>query len=164
MKTIITQLFLVFVTGMSYAQTDHLPQPDFINVPAAYLEEKNALLSLQKETVNIVGKVGKAVYDLPGTASMVRIKSGDKISFLIKAGDYDPSTFTTFYKMKVTKKARQAVMETGLISVNMNSEDAVQFVLEKADEHLFRFKFAQKLEPGEYMFYVGGVPYTFGMD
>lgn len=163
-KSILT-LFLFITITASHAQENTVPQPDFINVPAYYIKGSDKLMNLSKETIGMAGKIGKALYELQGTQSSVRIKSADDYVFIIKAGDMDPSTITTFYKMTATKKTRQAEMtNSGLTSGTMDTKDVLKYNLVKVADKVYSIVPETKLVAGEYMFVVGGTPYTFGIE
>jgi hypothetical protein len=161
---VFTGLFLI---GFNYLFAQEVPQPDFANVPAYYIEGTNELHNLAKENVTMVGKPGKAMYELQGVISKVRIKQTDNYILIIKAGDFDPSTMMQLKKATITKKNRQIPMAQaqGFFKVSVDtSKDAIPYNLKKLDNNVFQIIPESQLESGEYVIMVGPTGYSFGIE
>jgi len=164
---IFTGLFLI---GFNNLSAQDVPQPDFANVPAYYIKGTNELHNLAKESFNIVGTMNReALYELQGEKSKVRIKQTDDYIFVIKPfGEIDPSTIMQLKKMTITKKKnRQASMAQGqgLFTQSVNtSKGDVPYNLKKLGNNVFQIVPESKLEQGEYVFIVGGTPYSFTIE
>ena len=162
---VITGLFLF---GFNYLYAQEVPQPDFANVPAYYIEGSNELRNLAKENLSIVGKPGKALYEFQGLASKVQIKQTDNYILIIKAGDFDPSTMMQLKKATITKKKNRQIpmaQTSGFFTVKADtSKDEIPFNLKKLDNNVFQIIPETQLEPGEYVIMVGATGYSFGIE
>jgi hypothetical protein len=169
-KKIKTTLILVglFLIGFNYLFAQEVPQPDFANVPAYYIEGQNDLKNLAKENVNMVGKMKAAMYEAPGASSKVRIKETDNYVLLIKAGEIDPSSVMQIKKATITKKNNRQVpmaQAQGFFTQTVNtSEGAIPYNLKKLDNSVFQIVPESKLEKGEYIILMGAIAYSFAIE
>lgn len=155
-----------FLIGYNSLYAQELPRPDFVNVPAYYIKGSNELQNLAKENFSMVGKIGKAMYEVQGVSSKVRIKQTDDYILIVKAGEIDPSTMMYLKKATVKKKKRQASMVAmqGLTKVT-TSKDDLPYHLKKLDDHVYQIIPESQLKPGEYFLIVAGATvYSFGIE
>jgi hypothetical protein len=153
------------------AQTDKIPEPEFVNVPAVYISSTKVLTCLPSETVTSGMRPGKSFYEIKGIASTVKLNAADDNIFIIKAGDSDPSTMLTLYRMDVTRKSRQSQsLSLTLFSGSNGSPDIIPFSLQKISDKLYRIVISKTLPKGEYMFMAtmtgytaSAIAYTFGI-
>jgi hypothetical protein len=169
-KKIKTALILagLFLIGFNYLFAQNVPQPDFANVPAYYIEGQNELKNLAKENLNMVGKPGKALYEASGASSKVRIKETDNYVLLIKAEQIDPSSVMQIKKATITKKNNRQVpmaQASGFFTQTVNTtEGAIPYNLKKLDNNVFQIVPESKLEPGEYIVLMGAIGYSFAIE
>jgi hypothetical protein len=163
---------LVFVglllCGLNFLFAQQVPQPDFANVPAYYIEGSSELHNLAKENVNMVGKMKAAMYEAPGAKSKIRIKATDNYVLLIKAEQIDPSSVMQIKKATITKKNNRQVpmaQASGFFTQTVNtSEGAIPYNLKKLDNNVFQIVPESELEPGEYIVLMGAIAYSFAIE
>ena len=162
-KTLVFTGLFLFGFNCLYAQ--EVPQPDFANVPAFYIEGTNELRNSAKENVIMAGKMMKAMYELQGTSSKVRIKQTDNYIIVVKPlAEIDPSTMIQLKKMTVKKKNRQALMAQMQGFKVTTSKDDIPYNLKKLGNDVYQIIPESPLAPGEYMFMVGATAYSFGIE
>lgn len=163
-------ILIVSILLVNNIKSQNLMQkPDFINVPYYMVLGSNKLFSFKKEMVGMATKIGKGMWEVKGPNSLERISLSQEYTIIIKAGDFDPSTIVILFKFNIVKKNRQAMIgefSGGFFSqakINL-SKDVIPYQLEKIEDKIYKIIPDKKLEPGEYMFLVGGTAYTFGVD
>lgn len=158
----------LLLTSFNYLFAQDVPQPDFVNTPAYYIEGSSELHNLAKETMSMVGKPGKALYEFAGPASKVRINSADDYVLIIMAGDVDPSTMMQLQKAKITKKNNRQIMMAqikGFMTAKVEpAPDALSYNLKKLDTNIYRIVPDSKLEPGEYIITIGATMFSFAIE
>ena len=160
-------LILLLLFGFSdiNAQNGKVPQPEFTNMPAFYIEGTTNLKNFSKEIVTMAGKMGGANFELQGPTSSARIKASDPYLIIIKAGDSDPSIGLSLYKLTATKKKRQAQLARVSLSGKVDmSRDQITYKIEKLEDKIYKIVPDKNLEKGEYGFMYGTAIYTFGIE
>ena len=156
----------LFLAALNCMHAQDVPQPDFANVPAYYIEGTNELHNLAKENITYATKLKKVVYELQGTASKVRIKQTSNYNFIVKSFEgVDPSAIIQLKTVTVTKKNRQATMgqAQGYTKASL-SVDAIPYNLRKLNNNVYQIVPESPLEPGEYIFEAIGIVYSFGIE
>lgn len=158
MKKLFYTALLGAFMGFAPAQATEIPEPDFIGEVVAILPD-GTTSKLEKETVlvrtranasaTILG-IGKAktklIIDTPEAA--VRLKTGDAISFIVKAVDNatDPISIINVFRFETNKKRRLAELSSvsSFGSVKANKLERLRFSAEKYGEKSYMITLIDK--------------------
>jgi len=144
------------------------PEPASMNVVYFLDPSDQTLRPLPKDTAKVVTKRGfasaKGFIQIPGATSLLRLKSGHDLEFVIKCADPDKYELFPFTTGKDKREAMVSAAKAKFFGgVTTERKVGATVAVSKVGDMVYRFVVTAP-EPGEYGFAVGWSVYGFGVD
>ena len=164
MKPLTIYLILFVLAFPAYSQTRRSASvPSFLN--HVYYYTPDSLTDLEQNTARMESKTKAMGYGgseggfyMDGAKSIVRIRAGDSIRFIVKMNMsmMDPSMMLKLYKFDSRKGNREAIVSSqgGMFSggKSKNNASEIIFNIQKSGTDDYILVPASRLAPGEYAF------------
>jgi len=138
-----------------------------------YLQPSSKLQALDRQIprpqtgIKMFGFGGvKAVLELDAERASVRLPANQELSFVVELPNgIDPREFR-LYELAASNGKRQLMITNGSVFKRPQIRQPIQINISRYDQDSYKITPSSKLEPGEYVFFVGGSNevFCFGVD
>jgi hypothetical protein len=155
---------VMLATLSASAQEGKPFEPEFTSV-FYFLGASGQLIELERQTVDPISKAGTALFVIPSEKSPVRLKSNEKMQFVVRVTEDFGRATATIQLFRFEKKEGQRKFEVRK-SVFMSNKASLKVDTEKFGESSIKVVPSQALAPGEYCISRTTIPqgYCFGVD